>query len=203
MKNISLSLTKHGAILLGTMLAASLVFSACQSASNKPGAPVTKTAERVGPVPGVQAKAIRINAGATAPYTDPDGQVWLPDQGFADGSTVDRGEIEITGTKNPVVYRTEHHSMTKFSVAVPNGSYTVNLHFAETFSRITEKGQRVFSLKVNDKEIKDLDVLARAGAPRKAWVDKVPVTVSDGKIDIIFTPGVQRPEINGIEIIPQ
>src|ERR1035437_5560268 len=28
---------------------------------------------------------IRIKAGATAPYTDSNGNVWLPDQGFVDG----------------------------------------------------------------------------------------------------------------------
>jgi hypothetical protein len=149
------------------------------------------------------AKVIRINAGATAPYTDPQGHLWLADQGFADGQTVDRGDIEITGTTIPAIYRTEHHSMSAFSQPVPNGAYTVKLHFAETFARITEKGQRVFSIKIEDKEIKDLDVLARSGGPRKALVETVPVTVTDGKLDITFTAGTQKPEINGIEIEPR
>jgi hypothetical protein len=46
-------------------------------------------------------------------------------------------------------------------------------------------------------------VFARAGAAMKAWIETVTVTVADGKLDITFTPGVQNPEINGIEIIPR
>ena len=148
-------------------------------------------------------KAIRINAGATAPYTDSSGNAWLPDQGFDGGKTVDRGSIEIAGTRTPDVYRTEHYGMKSFSQAVPNGAYTVKLHFAETSPRITTKGKRVFSVKIEDQEIKDLDVVAKAGAPKTALVETVNVKVADGKLDIAFTPGVQSPEINGIEILPQ
>ena len=69
--------------------------------------------------------------------------------------------------------------------------------------RTLPKGQRVFSVKVEDQEIKDLDVVAKAGAPKTAWVETVNVNVSDGKLDITFTPGVQSTEINGIEILPR
>ena len=149
------------------------------------------------------AKPIRINAGATAAWTDSAGNPWLPDQGFDGGKTVDRGKLEIAGTTVPDIYRTEHYAMKSFSQAVPNGAYTVKLHFAETFAKNTAKGQRVFSVKVEDQEIKDLDVVAKAGAPKTAWVETVNVNVSDGKLDITFTPGVQSTEINGIEILPR
>jgi len=146
--------------------------------------------------------AIRINAGATAPYTDPRGNVWLPDQGFTSGKMVDRGQAEITGTDNPVIYRTEHFGMSVFSYPVPNGKYTVKLHFAETFPKVTEKGQRVFTMNVEGNYLKAFDVVEKAGAPRKAWVETVSVTVTDGQLDITFTPMVQNPEINAIEILP-
>ena len=148
-------------------------------------------------------KAIRINAGATASCTDSAGNTWLPDQGFDGGKTVDRGSIEIAGTTMPDIYRTEHYGMKAFSQAVPNGAYTVKLHFAETNAKITTKGKRVFSVKIEDQEIKDLDVVAKAGAPKTAWVETVNVNVTDGKLDMTFTPGVQNPEINGIEILPR
>ena len=45
--------------------------------------------------------------------------------------------------------------------------------------------------------------MAKAGAPKIAWVETVNVNVSDGKLDITFTPGVQSTEINGIEILPR
>jgi endoglucanase len=148
-------------------------------------------------------KGIRINAGATAPYTDSAGNTWLADQGFDGGKTVDRGKLDIAGTTVPDIYRTEHYAMKAFAQAVPNGAYMVKLHFAETFAKITAKGQRVFSVKVEDQEVKDLDVVAKAGAPKTAWVETVNVNVSDGKLDITFTPGVQSVEINGIEILPR
>src|SRR5512146_3145753 len=53
-------------------------------------------------------KPIRINAGATEPYTDPDGNTWLPDTGFTGGEILDRGSISVANTKLQGVYRTEH-----------------------------------------------------------------------------------------------
>jgi len=149
-------------------------------------------------------KAIRIDAGATNSYTDSEGNVWLPDQGFADGDTVDRGDaVQIANTKDPAIYRTEHYSMTSFSQTVPNGKYTVKLHFAETYSEITGPGQRVFSVTVGGHELKDIDVWKAAGAGQTAYIETVnDVIVSDGKLDITFATNLQSPEINGIEIIP-
>ena len=46
------------------------------------------------------------------------------------------------------MYRTEHYDMTSFSENVPNGKYTVKLHFAETYEDITGAGERVFSFNV-------------------------------------------------------
>ena len=148
-------------------------------------------------------KAIRIDAGATDPYTDSEGNVWLPDQGFADGDTVDRGnDVQIANTKDPAIYRTEHYGMTSFSQKLPNGKYTVKLHFAETYEGITASGQRVFTFNVGGHEFKGFDVFAKAGGARRAYVETVNVEVTDGKLDITFTPEVDNPEINGIEIIP-
>jgi hypothetical protein len=150
------------------------------------------------------AKIIRIDAGASGSYTDSVGNVWLPDQGFADGDTADRGDaLQITNTPDQAIYRTEHYGMTAFSQAVPNGKYTVKLHFAETYSEITGEGQRVFSVTVGGHELKDIDVWKAAGGAQTAYVETVnDVIVTDGKLDITFTTNIQSPEINGIEIIP-
>ena len=149
------------------------------------------------------ANAIRIDAGSTQPFVDADGNTWQPDTGFTGGGMVNRGNIQIANTQNPGMYRTEHWGMNVFSRPVPNGRYTVLLHFAETYPEITAAGQRVFTVKVENQEIKDLDVFKEAGGAAKALVKTVPVTVNDGKLDITFTFGEQNPEINGIEIIPQ
>jgi hypothetical protein len=57
-------------------------------------------------------------------------------------------DMEIANTKSPALYRTEHFGMTAFSYPVPNGTYIVKLHFAETFDGITGAGQRVFSFNI-------------------------------------------------------
>jgi hypothetical protein len=164
------------------------------------------------PVPGASAPAaqskpalgvIRIRAGDTAPFTDSSGNVWLADQGFADGNTLLRpGDLKVENTKNPGLYLAERYSMTAFSYPLPNGKYTVKLHIAETFEGITGPGQRVFSFNVEGHEFKDFDVWVKAGGPRRAYIETVPVDVTDGKLDIKFTPNIENPEINGIEIIP-
>ena len=137
-----------------------------------------------------------------AAIKDSNGDQWLPDQGFADGETIERPDLKIEGTKDQAIYQAERYSMTKFTQPLPNGRYVVKLHFAETFEGITDKGQRVFSFNVQGKEFKDFDVWARSGGFAHAYVETVPVEIADGKLDITFTPNIENPEINGIEIIP-
>lgn len=146
---------------------------------------------------------VRIKTGVTAPFTDSAGNVWLPDQGFADGDTTDRAsDLQIANTKDPGLYRTERYSMTSFSYPVPNGKYIVKLHFAETYDGISGPGDRVFSFNVEGHAFNDFDIWVKAGGPNRAYIETVPVDVTDGKLDITFTPKVENPEINGIEILP-
>jgi hypothetical protein len=93
--------------------------------------------------------------------------------------------------------------MTAFSCKIPNGKYIANLYFAETYARITGPGQRVFSLNVEGHEIKDFDIWAKAGGPRRAYIESVKVEVTDEEFNIAFTRDVENPAINAIEIIPQ
>lgn len=146
---------------------------------------------------------VRIKAGLSGSFTDSKGNVWLPDQGFADGDTIDRADdLPIANTQDPALYRTEHYGMTAFSYPVPNGKYTVKLHFAETFEGVTGPGERVFSFKVGGQEFNDFDVWVKAGGPQRAYVETVSVEVTGGKLEILFTPKIENPEINGIEILP-
>ncbi|SPE62753.1 exported hypothetical protein [Verrucomicrobia bacterium] len=149
------------------------------------------------------AKTIRIKAGKPDPVKDAQGNVWLADQGFEGGQTIERPDIQVANTKSPDLYRAEHYGMDSFSWPVPNGKYVVKLHFAETFEAITGPGERVFSFNVQGREFKDFDVWVKAGGPLKAYIEAVPVEVTDGKIKVTFTPKVENPQICAIEIIPQ
>jgi hypothetical protein len=78
----------------------------------------------------------------------------------------------------------------------------VKLHFCETYEGIAGAGERVFSFTVEGQSFKDFDVWAKAGGGGRAYVETVNVDITDGQLDIKFTPQVENPEINGIEIIP-
>jgi Malectin domain len=146
---------------------------------------------------------VRIKAGSTKKYTDHAGNVWMPDKGFKGGETIARpDDMKIENTKDPDIYRSERYSMESFAQKLPNGKYTVKLHFAETYEGVSGEGERVFSFDVEGKEFKDFDVFKKAGGVQKAYIEKVPVDITDGVLDITFTPNIQNPEINGIEIIP-
>lgn len=109
----------------------------------------------------------------------------------------------IAGTDDPTLYISEHWGMTGFQQKLPNGKYQVNLHFAETYQGITASGQRVFSFTVQGKEFKDFDPFQKAGGLRKAYVESVPVEVTDGELKIVFKQQVENPAIKAIEILPQ
>ena len=72
--------------------------------------------------------------------------------------------------------------MDSFVAEVPNGKYTVRLHFAETYDDITFDGPRVFDVKVQGADVaKDFDISKAAGGLKKAFVKEAKgVEVSDG-----------------------
>jgi hypothetical protein len=183
-----------------------LLFAGCASNKQSPGCCATTSMAPAADKPAVnvapETKAIRIRAGTSLPFTDSNGNIWLPDQGFADGDTVERPDLAISNTKDPGLYHAERYSMTDFSWPLPNGKYTVRLHFAETYEGITQAGERVFSFNVQGREFKDFDVFAKSGGSGRAYVESVPTEINDGKLHITFTPQVENPQINGIEIIP-
>jgi serine/threonine protein kinase len=175
------------------------------SGSSTPGAAIPGQApalEDAAPAPALP--PVRIRAGSSERFTDSDGNAWLPDQGFADGETTERSDnLAIANSKDPALYRAERYGMTSFSYPVPNGKYLVKLHFAETYNAITGPGGRVFTFIIEGHEFKDFDVWARAGGAQRAVVETVNVEVTDGKLNISFTPQQEKPEINAIEILPE
>lgn len=109
----------------------------------------------------------------------------------------------VTGTKDPNLFVSEHWGMTAFSQKLPNGKYVAKLYFAETYQGITGPGQRVFSFNVHGKEFKDFDIWVKAGGGNKAYVETVPVEITDGAFRVVFTRQVENPAIKAIEVIPQ
>lgn len=159
----------------------------------------------------VERPTIRIKAGAEKEMTDSQGVVWQADTGFDGGDTVDRADLQVTGTATPELYRTERYGMDSYSVKVPNGKYVVKLHFSEDYDGVGSPGDRVFTFAVKDgtaaegrvvKEVKDFSPWKASGAQFKAYVETVPVEVTQGAITVTFTPQVENPQINALEILP-
>jgi len=146
---------------------------------------------------------IRIKAGVSEPFKDSAGNVWKAEEGFEGGSVIGRENIEVANTKDAGLFLTEHYSMDSFSCPAANGKYIAKLYFSEMFEGITGPGGRVFSFNVQGHEFKDFDVWVKAGGPHRAYIETVPVEITDGKFKITFTPNVENPQINAIELIPQ
>ena len=198
--------------ILPVAAGALLLVGGCQSSSPEVNKhPTTTAAPKVTAAPAVVATpsppsqplppTIRIKAGSGA-VKDSTGVAWLAETGFSGGDVIERPDLPIANTKQPEIYRSEHYSMDSFAQKLPNGKYQVKLHFCETFEGITAPGERVFSFEVEGKTFKDFDVWAKAGGFAKAYVETVPVDITDGELNIKFTPLVENAQLNGIEMIP-
>ncbi len=157
----------------------------------------------------LKAGRARINCGCPRPYTAPDGQVWLPDQGLKEGvaaygnlggNPVDRGALKIENTTAPRVYQTEiYGGRVQYRVPVPNGTYRLYLHFAETFVNNDRPGCRQISVSVEGQmQPTRIDPFQLAGGWGRAYVLKLgPVPIYDQALDLELEGNV---ELNGIEI---
>ena len=154
---------------------------------------------------------LRVNCGASEPYTDREGNLWLADQEMASdkkwgargGETIVRGDLDIADTNSPGIYQAERNNMDGYIFKVPNGKYTIRLHFAETSPEITAQGKRIFSVIINEKIVfKDLDPFNAAGGFQKPVVAIIEnVSTTRKELVFEFTKNIQNPQINGIEII--
>lgn len=153
---------------------------------------------------------LRIDCGAAESYKDAHGNFWAADQesgtgktwGADYGSILDRAGVGITGTDIPRIYETERYSMNAYTFSLPNGTYTVRLHFAETFDGIYGPGERVFSVNIQDQEVlKDLDLFKTVGTLKPLIKEVKGVSVESGQLVIGFTPNIENPQICGIEIL--
>jgi hypothetical protein len=147
----------------------------------------------------------RIEAGATNAYTDASGNLWSPDKYFTGGATFSNTST-ISNTTAPSIYKTERYGVSSssfaYNIPVANGSYTINLDFAETY--LSGAGQRIFGASINGTTVlSNFDIYASAGGKNIAITKTFNVTVTNGTLNITFIPGsIQDPKVNGIEILP-
>ena len=109
----------------------------------------------------------------------------------------------ISGVAAPAdaeLYSTYRAGRFRYDVPLPNGTYQVAFGFVEP-SKTTTVGQRVFDVEVNGtKAISGLDVLQEAGAYRTVVKKTVPVTVSNGRLELAFTPTLGEAVVSTVSI---
>ncbi len=162
----------------------------------KPGSTPTPT-----PTPAPGAGSVQINAGGQTSGS------FVADTGFSGGLTAHSSKtIDTSKVSNPspqAVYQTNRFG--NFSYTIPGltvgASYTVRLHFAETYWATA--GKRVFNVNINGVPVlSNFDILATAGGADIAVVKPFTATAStSGTITIQFITVKDNAQVNGIEVI--
>ncbi|MFK8185221.1 MAG: malectin domain-containing carbohydrate-binding protein [Phormidesmis sp.] len=147
-----------------------------------------------------EAAAIRVNSGGEQ-YTDREGNVWLADTYFDDGWTSSRNN-SIQGTPDDPLYQSERYARTlDYSVPVANGTYSVNLLFAETYW--SDAGKRIFDVSVEGRSVaENLDLYQEVGKFQAFNQTINNVTVTDGTLDIALDSDENYAKLSGFEIVP-
>jgi hypothetical protein len=157
--------------------------------------------------PGIE---FRVDCGADTDYTDIMGHIWLADKEYAPGSwgyVGDSGGFANYRTFDPPnpderLYQTQRWAEGSFGYRfdVPNGTYDVELHFAELYRR--QAGQRKFNVDIEGQRVlEEFDVCAQAGGAFIAVVRTFTVTVSDQQLYVDFTPGsIENPMIGALRV---
>jgi len=112
--------------------------------------------------------------------------------GHIEGGSVDRGNIKIEGTVDQYLYQTERYQTKGYNFQVPNseGGYTVNLHFAATWTGLpgsykSDPDMPGMNILIEGKQVlNDFHYFKEAGM-NKALIKKIEnIDVSDGELNI-------------------
>ncbi|GBE27567.1 flagellar basal body rod modification protein [bacterium BMS3Bbin03] len=138
-------------------------------------------------------------------YIDRAGELWRADQPYTPGDwgyvggKVNVEKDSIKNTTDPYLYQTERYGLNAYKFDVPDGRYTVILHFAEIYWH--QSGKRIFNVSVEDSLVLDhYDIFAEVGADY-ATIHAYTAKVSDGLLTIDFKTIQDNSEITAIEII--
>ena len=156
-------------------------------------------------------KPIRISAHQSG-FVDADGIQWSGDNYFIEGRTILYRNPEA-GPKIPTLYTGERHGNFSYAIPVAPGSYTVKLHFLESFfsplipaADCRGAGCRVFDVTCNGVLLlQDFDILQAApGAFRPVSREFHGLHPNgQGKLLLSFSPKVNYAEVRAIEVIDE
>lgn len=163
-------------------------------------------------VPGMAGKMRPIRLAASdSVFRDHAGQEWLPDSCAIGGRKSTRAVI-VSGTADPGLYQWARFGHFNYSIpVVPDGRFTLILHFSETwFNGSGSKGgvgSRVFNVYCNGKTLlENFDILEAAGGVSNHALDRIFHNIPAsplGKLDVTFVPVANYAIINALEVIQE
>ena len=158
--------------------------------------------------------------------------VWIPEQEYAQGSwgyiggkpyraktkfgSLPSSELNIKGSQDDPIYQTQRVGINGFKLDVPNGKYSVTLHWTELESNIKHEklaydlgndrvfegfSSRIFNVILNGEYIeKNLNISEKYGVEKAVSV-KYQISVNDGEgIKINFESVKDLPILNAFQI---
>lgn len=150
---------------------------------------------------------VAVDTGAAKQLVDAAGDIWTADRKYTQGghgyvATSTRTASTsrtIAGTAEQALFRTARENMLEYRFdAVPNGTYTVELGFADLKS--TEMGKRVFDVIIEGQlAVPALDLALEAGT-YTAVNRQYTVKVTDGQLNVRFAARKGQPIVNAVRI---
>ncbi|WSI27812.1 S8 family serine peptidase [Streptomyces sp. NBC_01343] len=151
---------------------------------------------------------VALDAGSDSAATDTLGDSWSPDRKYTAGSYGYQGSSSthstgrtIAGTADQKLFRNAREGMYEYRFDnVPNGTYTVELGFAELSS--TKPNKRVFDVMAEGTQVlPSLDIALEAGT-YTALTRTYTVTVTDGVLNVRFVAhgGYGKPLLNSLRV---
>jgi Malectin domain/Viral BACON domain len=149
------------------------------------------------------AQTVNLKCGGQA-FTTSDGTQWSGDSYFNGGDLLYTGySIASTQPQDFYLYRSARAGLYgdfSYSIPLPNGTYTVNLMFAEI--QYTTKGDRVFNVAINGTTVlSNFDILANVPV-LTPLTKQFTASVTNGVLSIAFTGVTRKGLINAIQVAP-
>jgi hypothetical protein len=160
-----------------------------------------------------------VDCGSDSDYVERLGRRWLADREYTPGSwgyfgwkPVWSTGRAIEGTDDDGMYQSQRFGnggSVRYYFDVPNGSYRVELRFAEIYSSVSDPGQRRFDVRIEGLVVLDgLDVVAEAQGQYRALTKTLTVAIQDGQLNITLDPHdpptpFRDPFVNAIRVTKQ
>jgi PKD repeat protein len=152
----------------------------------------------------------RVNAGGGPLQSADAGPDWTDGGGNVSGgntagwSPVPRVDATVPSSTPWAVFDSERWGEQHWSFPVPSGAQVqVRLYFANRYGGTAQPGQRVFSVGINGTTVlSSYDIVADVGNDTGTMKAFPGITAAaDGNVHVDFSPQVENPLINGIEIV--